>query len=37
MVLDDPTAAVEADRGVTPGDPGVVEDDVPLRITSEGV
>ncbi|MEY9489521.1 hypothetical protein RKD26_005315 [Streptomyces calvus] len=37
VVLHGPTAAVEADRGVTPGDPGIVEHHVPLRITSEGV
>ncbi len=37
VVLDDPTAAVEADGGVTPGHPGVVEDKFPLRITSERV
>lgn len=37
VVLDDPAAAPPADRRVPPGDPGVVECDIPLRITSEGV
>ena len=37
VVLDHPTTAAEADRGVTPGHPGVVEHDVSLRITSEGI
>ncbi len=37
VVLQHPTAAVEGDRAVPPGDPGVVEHDVPLRITAEGV
>ncbi|GGU54132.1 hypothetical protein GCM10010259_51870 [Streptomyces daghestanicus] len=37
VVLEHPTAAVEADRGVPPGDPGVGEHDVALRIASQGV
>ncbi|GHB05761.1 hypothetical protein GCM10010330_69780 [Streptomyces tendae] len=34
VVLDHPTAAVETDRGMPPGDPGVVENKLPLRIAS---
>ncbi|BDE38563.1 hypothetical protein SLITK23_18080 [Streptomyces lividans] len=34
VVLDHPTAAVETDRGMSPGDPGVVENKLPLRIAS---
>ncbi|GAA3085772.1 hypothetical protein GCM10010449_06800 [Streptomyces rectiviolaceus] len=37
VVLNDPTAAAPADRGVTPGHPGVVKREISLRITSEGV
>ena len=37
VVLDDPTAAAPADRGVPPRHPGVVDHQVALRITSEGV
>ena len=37
VVLDDPTAAAPADRGVPPRDSGVVHDEVALRITSQGV
>ncbi|GHE74559.1 hypothetical protein GCM10018785_48450 [Streptomyces longispororuber] len=37
VVLDDPAPAAPTDRRVPPGDPGVVERDVTLRIASEGV
>ncbi|GGO49647.1 hypothetical protein GCM10012286_48080 [Streptomyces lasiicapitis] len=37
VVLNDPTAAAPADRRVAPGDPGVVQRDVTLRITPKGV
>ncbi|MDF9802883.1 hypothetical protein M2436_001430 [Streptomyces sp. HB372] len=37
VVLDEPTTAAPADRGMPPRHPGVVDRQVPLRITSKGV
>ncbi|GFN02956.1 hypothetical protein GCM10010298_71950 [Streptomyces microflavus] len=37
VVLDEPTPATPADRGVPPRDSGVVDRQVPLRVTPQGV
>jgi hypothetical protein len=37
VVFDHPATAAPADRGVPPGDPGVVYDHVPLRVAPQGV
>ncbi|GAA1132073.1 hypothetical protein GCM10009577_64540 [Streptomyces javensis] len=37
LILNDPTAPTPAHRGMSPGDPGVVQDHVALRVTPQAV